>query len=162
MQSEVLTLDKGAVRNRIFLFRCMVDIIRVPRGCLRCSNISLWIKKRDFFFFFFFFFFFSLSLSKRLVMYKDFEKGKEVLESLPHPPPPPLPHSATFSGLARHHSMDAMLKHHPWKNPAYATGSYALHFPLKHYKMWTKILVGFTRIAVNFKFHSWFANFKLT
>ena len=23
-------------------------------------------------------------------------------------------------------------------------------------------LVGFTRIAVNFKFHSWFANFKLT
>ena len=24
------------------------------------------------------------------------------------------------------------------------------------------ILVGFTRIAVNFKFHSWFANFKLT
>ena len=22
-------------------------------------------------------------------------------------------------------------------------------------------LVGFTRIAVNFKFHSWFANFKL-
>ena len=24
------------------------------------------------------------------------------------------------------------------------------------------IVVGFTRIAVNFKFHSWFANFKLT
>ena len=23
-------------------------------------------------------------------------------------------------------------------------------------------IVGFTRIAVNFKFHSWFANFKLT
>ena len=25
-----------------------------------------------------------------------------------------------------------------------------------------EIKVGFTRIAVNFKFHSWFANFKLT
>ena len=25
-----------------------------------------------------------------------------------------------------------------------------------------KALVGFTRIAVNLKFHSWFANFKLT
>ena len=25
-----------------------------------------------------------------------------------------------------------------------------------------EIIVGFTRIAVNFKFHSWFANFKLT
>ena len=24
------------------------------------------------------------------------------------------------------------------------------------------VIVGFTRIAVNFKFHSWFANFKLT
>ena len=24
------------------------------------------------------------------------------------------------------------------------------------------LIVGFTRIAVNFKFHSWFANFKLT
>ena len=29
-------------------------------------------------------------------------------------------------------------------------------------RMHINAIVGFTRIAVNFKFHSWFANFKLT
>ena len=34
---------------------------------------------------------------------------------------------------------------------------------LQKYASWSQgLVVGFTRIAVNFKFHSWFANFKLT
>ena len=34
--------------------------------------------------------------------------------------------------------------------------------PCPSYSALPVVVVGFTRIAVNFKFHSWFANFKLT
>ena len=52
---------------------------------------------------------------------------KEKNESESPPPPPPPLHSATFSGLARHHSLHPIVKYLTWENPAYAIGtSYVL------------------------------------